>query len=882
MPSARPPRLGEKPRRSAAEGAAPLPDAAPRTAPLALAAALFLVSGVGALVVETTWLRWLRLLFGASAPAVSATLVAFFTGQALGAALAGRLASRARRPLAWYGALELAAAAACLAVPALLGLVEAALDPVYDALRTAPAGLAAARYAGALFATLPAALCFGASLPVLAAASIGTPEALGRGGALLYGTNTAGAALGVALASFVLPEWIGVTAGHAAGAGLLALAGAGALLASRALPGPATRPLTGPAPRLRPPAATLRALAALSGLASFAAQVLLVQAFARVLNQSTYAFGAVLIVTLVALAAGALAVAALERTGRVPPASVLAWCLVGAALAFAAFPAVFVGATDGLAYLGAERPWPAYLWSALGLAAATAGPALLAAAGVLPALLALAGRAPRDAGDPASLAGSLLAWNTTGAIAGALLAPFVLLPALGLWLSLTAVGVLYAVAAIFLVPKTNAGGSRLLRDVALGLGWILVISRGSPLGLPPLRIEPGARLVAAEQSAAGLVAVLERDGARWIQIDNHYALGGSADAVRQERQGHLPLLLHPAPRRVAFLGSATGSSAGAALAHASVERIALVEIVPGVAAAARRFFAEENRGVYDDPRSELVLDDARNFVRATGERFDVIVGDLFVPWQAGTGSLYAREHFAAARERLAPGGIFCQWLPLYQLSAEEVAIVAATFLDVFPDAFALRGDFFAEHPILALVGGAGPAPDAAVLAAGAAQLSAAGVADRWVVHPLGPFALHVAPLAPSAARFDGTPRNRDDRPRIELLAARTHAGRAGKLAPLTGLDYAELSKSLRLAADDAGAFAALPEAARRAGDGGHALQAAGALFAAGRSAEAGRALAAAAALLPRELFAEAAPDPTAAEAWHDAAPGTAVPGRRPR
>ena len=120
--------------------------------PLALAAALFLVSGAGALVVETTWLRWLRLLLGASAPAVSATLVAFFLGQALGAALASRLVVRMRRPLALYGGLELTAAAACLAVPFGLALGPRLLDPHYDALRAAPGALAAARFAAALAA----------------------------------------------------------------------------------------------------------------------------------------------------------------------------------------------------------------------------------------------------------------------------------------------------------------------------------------------------------------------------------------------------------------------------------------------------------------------------------------------------------------------------------------------------------------------------------------------------------------------------------------------------------------------------------------------------------------------------------------------------------
>jgi spermidine synthase len=832
-------------------------------APLLLACALFLLSGAGALVVETTWLRWFRLLLGATAPAVSATLVAFFGGQALGAWLASRAAPRWRRPLRVYGALECSAALACLAVPVLIALAESWLDPYYDALRASPGLLAALRTAIALGATLPAAACFGATYPALASAALGRSGALGSSGTLLYGVNTLGAALGLWFASFVLPDAIGVTAGHAVGVGCLALAGSTGLIASRRMPEIA-RPA--PSPALGPGAGSgrLAALAWLSGLGSFAAQVLLTQAFARVLNQSAFAFGSVGLVTLLALALGALLVSALVRVRGVGPEAALGFALVAAALGCAAFPAVFFASTDGLGFLGSERPWPAYGFAAFRLAALTAGPALVGMAVVLPATLALAGSRAPDA-SPGQIAGRLLGWNTLGALLGALLAPYLLLPALGLWLALASVGALYALAAVFLVPAT-AGRSRLLRDLALGLGWMLVISRGSPLTLPPLRVEPGAKLLAAEQSAAGLVAVLEREGGRLLQVDNHYALGGSADAVRQERQGHLPLLLHPAPRRVAFLGSATGSSAAAALAHPSVESITLVELVPGVAGAARAWFAAENRGVYDDTRSEVVLDDARNFLRATSARFDVIVGDLFVPWQAGTGALYAREHFVAAREHLAAGGLFCQWLPLYQLNQEEFSVVAATFLDVFPDAFLLRGDLYASHPIVALVGGAGPLPEPSVVAGAAARLAAAGLRDRWLTHPLGLFALYVAPLATFAAEWRELPRNSDERPVIEWLAARTHAGGAGKPAPFTGLAFAGLVRGLREAATPA--LAALSPAARRAGDGGHALQSAGALHAAGRDEEAGQALAAAAALLPPELFAEAAADPTVAEAWH--------------
>ena len=128
----------------------------------------------------------------------------------------------------------------------------------------------------------------------------------------------------------------------------------------------------------------------------------------------------------------------------------------------------------------------------------------------------------------------------------------------------------------------------------------------------------------------------------------------------------------------------------------------VVEIVPGLVDAARRFFGDSNRSVYDDARVRVVLDDARNFLATTRERFDVVIADLFVPWRSGAGALYTREHFEAVRSRLQEGGLFCQWLALYQLSREEFDIVMATFLDVFPRSALFRGDFYGRFPIVGL------------------------------------------------------------------------------------------------------------------------------------------------------------------------------------
>jgi spermidine synthase len=842
-----------------------------RALPFPAALLLFLLSGTGALVIETIWLRWLRGLLGATAPAASATLVAFFLGQALGAAAAARWAPRSARPLALYGWLELAAALWALAVPLLLGVGEAVLAALYDGLREQPAALTALRFAAALLATLPASLAFGASLPALAAAAVGGPGALGRRGASLYGANTLGAALGTALASFWLPEALGVSASYASGAAALAAAGAGALALSLRFAPAAAEPLPGPSRGRRRASESPRGLAGvafLSGFGVFAAEVLFVQGFALVLDQSVYAFGAVLVVVLVALAAAALAVAALQRAGAPAPRVLLTGGLAAAALGLAAFPAWFFEATDGLRFLASERPWPGYLSAALGVAAATAGPVLLAAGLVFPACVASAGAAEAG-GAAAARLGRLAAWSTAGAVCGALAAPWALLPGLGLWSSFGALGLLYAAAALavgWTRPRLRASA---LAALAAGLaaGTALELQ---PWRVPPLRLAPGERLVASEATPSGLVAVVERGpGDRLIQTDNHYALGGSAEAAHEERQGHVALLLRPGARRVAWIGSATGISPAAALLH-PVERLALVELVPGVARAARAHFASWNRGVYDAPRAEVVLDDGLNFVRATSERFDVLVADLFVPWQAGAAALYGREHFAAARARLAEGGVFCQWLPLYQLSAAELRIALATFLDVFPAAALFRGDFYGRFPIVALVGYAGEAPSADAVSAEARRLGERGVADRWVTHPIGFWSLYVGPLAPLAASLAHEPRNTEDRPRLEFLAARSRAG--GDLAregAFTGLRFAAFSREVAAALGESDPlFGALGPVRLRAAAGGHALQSAEALYGAGRSAESEQALAAAASLLPAELLANAAPDPSAVRIWH--------------
>lgn len=227
-------------------------------------------------------------------------------------------------------------------------------------------------------------------------------------------------------------------------------------------------------------------------------------------------------------------------------------------------------------------------------------------------------------------------------------------------------------------------------------------------------------------------------------------------------------MLHPEPRTVFFLGMGTGITAGAALEHPDLDRVVVCELLPAVVEAARTYFRPYVHGLFDDERVSIVVEDGRNYLRGTPETFDLIIADLFLPWRAGIGSLYTREHFATARARLRAGGLFAQWLPLYQMSQDEFGIIARTMLEVFPLVTLWRGDFLARRPIVMLVGHRENTPFVPHVLFRPADL---------------PFMAHYAGnLTAARALFAAYGLNTDDRPLIEYRAPVTHRRQKAKAA----------------------------------------------------------------------------------------------------
>lgn len=721
-----------------------LPPAAPARFPDGAATCFVLASGAAALAHQLLWTRRLVDVLGAGSDTFAQVIGAFFAGLALGSWWAARHPASAAD--GWRRAALAEAAVAALAL-----LLLPALG-VPEALRR---GLGAGPWLKTLLPALfilPPAAAMGLVLPAIVSARPGAAPLR------LYLWNTLGGVAGLALTAFLLLPRLGL-----AGAALAVL-GVNALLALAAAGGQrrATQP-DGAQPELPLPAAANLALPA-AGLLAFASGFLVLgletlaqHQLAQVAINSLFSGATVLGVVLLALVGAAACAARLTRAA--PPAARLPAALAGAAVVVAWQPVLFLLARPGLANLPYELAPAAYYPRLILLAGFTLGPAFLAAGLVFPLLLA-------TRPDAARLA-RWLALNGLGGWLGAELTSAWLGPRLGLWGATVALGGGYALLALFTTLKGIRPGARRVAVAVNGpsprprqpVGPALLVLPLVAFGawtaraLPQVRVAPGETLAAVALGREGVVATVHQGADDWRMLfNNTYTLGGSRAAANQERQALLPLLLHGRAASAGLLGVATGSTlAGTALAP-GLERLEAAELSPLVLGQARAHFGPFNRDVFADPRVRVAVEDARWFVAGAEGRFDVIVGDLFLPWRTGEGRLYSREHFAAVRRALRDDGLFCQWLPLFQLTRAQLDAIARTFLAEFPEAFVVRGDFYTDLPILGLVGGRRlESLDWAAVAAQCDRLRAAGqTTDPLVRYVEGVAMLLVGPLPPPA------------------------------------------------------------------------------------------------------------------------------------
>jgi spermidine synthase len=751
----------------------PSPDA---RSPWALYA-IFFVSGCAGLVYEVMWTRSFGLVFGSTTRAASVVLAAFFLGMAVGNWLGGSLARGSRAAaLRSYARVELAVAAVALLVIGWLRLYHAVYPELYRATFESPAALSALQLALAALALGPPCIGMGATLPLMSRAVVTSEAHLGRRLGFVYALNTFGGVAGVIVSGFWLPIALGVRGSMFAAALLNVTAAGAALLAARGLP-PEAPAAAAPATArvsLRGALFPLALVATASGLGTLALEVLFTRLLVNAMDSSVFSFALVLATFLVSLALGSALVSAVVDRLSSP------WLLVAAG---AALGAVAILVAPALC----TRVWwmslePPLLPGPFGVAAVllpvsflVMGPPALLVGSVLPATWRAAIDRAEDAG---ALVGRLTSLNTFAGVVGSLAAGFVLIPRLGTGRSLLLVASLYAAVGVLALLQGPASRGRRLAALGVALGFAGLASLGTWQIVPSL-LQAGDRVVALDEGEGATVSVTESpNGERLLNVNSRYTLGSSHGGFVHRSQGELALALAGSPREVAFIGVATGMSVSAIQSHPSIERVVAIELLPGVTRLSE-LFREENGGVLHDPRVEMRLADGRNHLFGTDQRFDAIVGDLFVPWHAGTGTLYTVEHFANVRERLRDGGVFAQWLQVDQASLAEVRSIAASFTAAFDDAELWLNTLDRSRPLLAFVGFQG----------------------RGASAELGPELTGITRICGSEvlrAFSQGAPRNTDDFPFVEFTAAATHYRSPSRRAEEVMAAVAELRSAEQL------------------------------------------------------------------------------------
>jgi len=643
------------------------------------------LSGFAALGYQIVWTQQFGVWLGHEIVAALAVVAAFFGGLAAGALVLGARVARSARPKRWYVALEAVIGGWALV---LTGLMPIASAWMVSSIGEAPSSLWhwTVAFSGPFLLLLPATAAMGATLPAIERVfSRARHEGFAIGG--LYAANTLGAVAGVLVAAFVLAPRIGLTA-------TAVLCAASSLLCASialwVLPD-GTKPNRGAGrtrapPRVPKASRTLMSLA-LTGFLGIGYEVAVVRVLSQVAENTVYTFALLLAVYLLGTSAGGATYQRwfAQSTDSLRMRAWLLATLVAACL------------TGTTALWGSE----AIKAAALGLLGRSFETALLAeallavAAFALPtfAMGALFSHLCVEAKESGWSFGSGLAANTLGAAFAAPLVGVWLLPALGAKVTLLSLTLAYLV----LLPRVAWSRVILAAPVSALVAAAVALLVWAP-SLIFVSLPVGGKVLSHREGVMAAVSVVEDErGVRSLHINNREQEGSNATRFSDARQAWLALSLHPAPGSALLLGLGTGVTAAAAASDSSLS-VDAVELLPEVIEAAAYFVPASTAAA---PR--VVLADARRYVRASTRQYDVIIADLFHPARSGSGSLYTVEHFTAVRERLAEGGLFCQWLPLHQLDLDSLRSIVRSFLIVYPEAIAVLATHSLDTPVIGLM-----------------------------------------------------------------------------------------------------------------------------------------------------------------------------------
>ncbi|MFC1712568.1 fused MFS/spermidine synthase [Candidatus Poribacteria bacterium] len=676
-----------------------------------IALVCFFVTGASGLIYQVTWNRLLGFVFGNTVFAISTVLTSFMAGLALGSYLAGRYADRISRSLRAYAVLGIGVGVYCIFIPLLIKLIGHIYIPIQRSFELSFYAASLVRFILCFVLLLIPSTLMGATTPIFSKFYVEQDERFGHGVGRIYSINTFGAFVGVVAAGFFMMEHLGVY--NTIGVGVIGNIGVGiaCLVMDRQSrrsrqnrPDQETSSAVSPASTM-----TLTVLMIGFGVSGFAAltyEVAWTRILLMIIGSSVYAFSIMLATFLLGLALGSFifSVAAGRKTVNLlwfGAAELIIGLIVILTLPiFGKMPFYFVSLFERLGHNYVALEFGKFLLCFLVMIIPT-----ILLGSLFPMVTQICTRNYAELGRKV---GTVYSVNTLGNIGGSFASGFILIPHLGMQNTVIFAAILnVAVAcAVFLADQTLKLKLRTVIAVASAVvaiacifaipSWDKKVITSGPSVYASTYAEDkgddrrlsisgeGEDLVYYKEGIEATVTVRKRPrtGTTVLAISGKVDASNSGDMYTQMMVGHIPLLLSPNPENALVIGLGSGVTLGVA-ARYPLKKIDCVELIPAVEEASK-FFIEENRNVLADPRVELTINDARNFLDVTLQKYDVIISEPSNLWLAGMANLFSLEFYQSCRERLAPEGILCQWVQTYRLSSDDLKIAINTFRTVFP------------------------------------------------------------------------------------------------------------------------------------------------------------------------------------------------------
>jgi len=652
---------------------------------------VFFLTGAAGLIYEVVWLRLLILVFGATVFAISAVLVSFMAGLAIGAFVFGRLSDRVRHPLRLFALLEIGIAGAALLLPSALRLSEPLYIWINGTVNPSFLSLSVLRFVISFLLLLIPACLMGGTLPALVRFFTGSMKSLGHSVALLYSVNTFGAVVGAFAAGFVLIGTIGILGTTLLAVLLNVVAAAVSIVLSIRVPYSVSESKSHAEPS-RPcgravPTFILWAIA-LSGFAALAYEVIWTRALSIVLSSTIYSFTAMLTAFLLGIALGSILFAKIIDRWRSPlfVFGVVEWS-IGVSTLYVLSVIGNLPVILGRVFRHVESTWLQTILGGYVLSFHVMLVTTVLLGMTIPLAVKIYSGSLKKLGRNL---GNIYSCNTLGCILGSLAAGFVLIPFIGIRnssMSMSALNILIGLSAIGLAVTVPAKRRIPALAVALCAASVFFPAWAKKYKqVVPISAGTGHRLLHYEEGPGGTVIVAEhkRSGEKLCFVDNSFVCGTSYNALKTVRMlGHLPVLMCESPNRVLIIGFGMGVTSHSVSLHPEVKEIHIAELTRGIVEASVHF-RDYNGGVLRDPRVTIEVEDGRNYLLLSDEKYDCITCDPTHP-VLGSGALYTEEYFRLCREMLNPGGTVAQYLPLHMLSFSDFKSIARTFSGVFPD-----------------------------------------------------------------------------------------------------------------------------------------------------------------------------------------------------